>query len=667
MVLLGAVLLAPLVRAQTLPRVPRYSKFEASWTLPGQAGNPFDPADNDVQAVFTTPGGGRVTVPAFWDGDRWRVRYAPTRTGVYALSVQRSGQPVSPPDLRPQGFRCVPSRSFGFVRRDPRGPQRFVFDNGRAYYPLGMDAAWQNGPKQSYPATFAAMGRAHMNWARVWMNHWDGKNLEWASSKADNPKIGTYSLAAARRWDMILDQAEKSGVFVQMTLQHHGPYTEKTDPNWQDNPFNAANGGFLQHPDDFFTDTQARRLTRNKYRYITARWGYSTHLLSYELFNEVQNITEARSHFADVVAWHKEMAAALRAEDANHHLITTSNSPPGDPLAQIGLDYDQVHTYVPDIISNFAALKPGGKPVFTGEWGPSDAKADMTEGFLHDGLWASLMAPTAGAGQFWYWDVVIDHGWWPQFASAAGFLQAFSAADLRGLAALSPGVTAPGAYSDLSFAPSGGWEKFTRDTVTLPAGGAALDLSGLSSFFQGEGHRDMMPRPITFLVNCPAACRFVVTPGDISKVGARPTLSVDGKVAAAQDFPAAPENHPATQTLAADLTPGPHRVALSNPGPDWFTVRRLTVTRYAPPVAVLAKGNRRAAVFWAYARDRRGRSLSSATLKLSGLASGPCRVRLWDPWQGREIAPGRAVRRGGAVEVALPPMARDLAGIVTVN
>ena len=43
--------LAPLAAAAQAV-VPRDGKFEASWTLAGQPGNPFDPADNDVDVVF---------------------------------------------------------------------------------------------------------------------------------------------------------------------------------------------------------------------------------------------------------------------------------------------------------------------------------------------------------------------------------------------------------------------------------------------------------------------------------------------------------------------------------------------------------------------------------------------------------------------------------------
>ena len=62
--------------------------------------------------------------------------------------------------------------------------------------------------------------------------------------------------------------AEQSGVYFQMTLQHHGQYSSTVDPNWSQNPYNTANGGFLADPKLFFTDATAKSLTKRKYRLL---------------------------------------------------------------------------------------------------------------------------------------------------------------------------------------------------------------------------------------------------------------------------------------------------------------------------------------------------------------------------------------------------------------
>ncbi len=647
------------------PAVPRYGKFEASWTLPHQTGNPFDPQDNDLQVAFSGPNGQRAVVPAFWDGDRWRVRYAPTAVGRYTLHVLRGSKNTAVTGLTASSFQCAASSETGFVHAKAQPVPHFVFDTGQSYYPLGMDVAWTGGTGPDYPAYFAAMGQARMNWARVWMNHWDGKNLDWAQDKANNPRRGYLLLDVARRWDMIMDQAARNNIYVQMTLQHHGQYTAKTDSNWADNPWNAANGGFLQKPDDFFTDAEARRLTRAKFRYVVARWGYSSHLLSYELFNEVQNIGESNTHFADVAAWHQEMAAYIRSLDTNHHLVTTSNSDPGTPLAQIGLDYDQIHTYPPDIVSYFAALKPAAPvPIFVGEWGYS-GNGSLAEKklVLHNGLWAGMMTPTAGAGQFWYGDAVMANHWWPEFQSATGFLQALHVPAIPSHAALVSTTTAPGPLAELSFAPPDGWGPTTRTNVTLTPGGPPPDLSGISSFVQGTNHRDLLPKPIVFDVTCTQPGEFRLEIGTVAAAGAHPVLTLDGQPTQEQDFPAAPKDHAAGQTLSLTLGAGRHQVGLFNTGTDWFVLNRIVVTHYAPPVAALARGTSASAVFWAYTRPGGPSEARGAQIAFPTLVPGAYTVRLWDIAAGRPLPVTHVNASHAGLQVLLPVFQGDIAGV----
>ncbi|BDI31620.1 hypothetical protein CCAX7_36710 [Capsulimonas corticalis] len=647
--------------------VAQFAKFEAAFTLPNPTGNPFDPAVNDIDAVITGPHGLRAVVPAFWDGDRWRVRYAPTVIGEYRLSITRNGAAAQPIGLSASRFRGVASKDLGFIRVNPKIAQKFAFDGAQPYYPIGINVAWRNGGDPAYPVYFAQMEKAHLNWARVWMNNWDGKNLEWAADSVKNPKIGEYLLDVARHWDEIVDSAAQHGVYLQMTLQHHGQYTEKTDPNWSSNPFNAANGGFLKKPDDFFTDPEARRLTKAKYRYIVARWGYSDHILAFELFNEVQNIGEADSHFQDVIDWHKEMAAYLRSLDVNHHLLTTSYSDPGNPLSKIGLDYDQIHSYPPDVVSTFAALRTKGlkTPVFFGEWGPPDVRPEDLPGLVHDGLWAGLTAPTAGAQQYWYWDRVASRNFWPVFASAGAFVQAFGVPSLAPMDPVEVTIDAPGPKGDLSFAPPGGWEATTKTDVTLTASGTP-DLSGISSYIQGQGHREMMPHPIVFHVNSSAPFQFRVLIGSVGKGGAHPTLSLDGASPQELSFPAADREHNVDQVLSVDVPSGAHTLSLFNTGDDWFVAKRIIATAYAPGVAVMAKGNAASSLFWAYDRDRAGKTPRTATLHFSGLEPGRYQVRLWDVAEGK---PGSVVMarvsQSGALAVALPNFVGDIAGVVS--
>jgi hypothetical protein len=205
----------------------------------------------------------------------------------------------------------------------------------------------------------------------------------------------------------------------------------------------------------------------------------------------------------------------------------------------------------------------------------------------------------------------------------------------------------------------------TRKAVTLSRDGRMPNLSGIPSFLQGENHREMMPHPITFFLNCPSPCRFLVDLGRVAKAGAHPVLTLDGKPGVEADLHAVEADQNTNQTLALNLPAGHHQVGLFNTGADWVTIRRLAVTNYAPPVAVLAKGNTHCVFFWAYNRDRTRTSSAAATLVFSGLAPGRYKVRLWDTEQGKERKSVVTEVQQEHVAVVLPGITRDVAGMVT--
>lgn len=659
-----------------MTQVPRFGKFEASFRLPDTTGNPFDPAENDLQVTFHGPAGLTERIPAFWDGEGvWKVRFAPTRPGPYTLTVTRNGKNEQPQALTTARFTCVAGKRPGFVRVDTAHAQRFAFDAGGTYYPFGCNQAWTSGGLSDYPAMFAKMGENSMNWARVWMNAWDNKNLEWAPSRADSPPPGTLRLDAARRWDTIFDAAEKNGVYVQMCLQHHGQYTEQTDPNWRDNPFNTANGGFLAHPQDFFTDPRAIALTKAKYRYIVARWGYSDHLLAWELFNEVQNIGEMRGHFDDVINWHRQMAAYLRQIDPNHHLVTASNTPPGEALEKgVAFDYDQAHAYIPDVITLFATTDASKltRPLFWGEWGHSGGNwgnDSQSEAFLHDGLWASVMTPLAGAAQFWYWDIIEKNNWWPQFKTVSSFLASSRVSSQLGLKRIAPKIQTKG-RGDLSFAPPLGWGATRSYAVTAsPEDGSLSGLEGVSSSIQGKNHREMTREPVVFHLNYPQAGQFILNLDTIAKAGAHPEIRLDGNVVLEKDYPASDADRKSPgEALTVDVPAGRHDVSVWNTDKDWFTIDRITLTGYVPALAVLAKGNAHSVFFWAYAQTRPYPGALptqplSGTLRFGGLTAGTYALTLWDTATGQPLGPPRTLKAAnGTVTVNMPSVQNDVAG-----
>jgi hypothetical protein len=221
--------------------------------------------------------------------------------------------------------------------------------------------------------------------------------------------------------DRYLEIAEQNDVAIQFCLQHHGQFSTTTNPDWADNPYNAASGGWLTDPAQYFTDPCAMKHTKNKYRYIVSRWGYSPAIFAWELFNEVQFTNGWGSNPAGVVNWHNEMAAYIHSIDPFKHPVTTSSHSSGFEnvwnLADI--DLIQVHYYGYDTIRIFEQTALGlaefNKPVIMGEFGmgtegttqPEPMASQLKEGLeMHNGIWSSFFARSSG--HLWWWDSYID-------------------------------------------------------------------------------------------------------------------------------------------------------------------------------------------------------------------------------------------------------------------
>jgi hypothetical protein len=647
------------------------SRLETTFSIPNLKSDPFDYQKTDVRVQFRRDDGPIRTIPAFFDGGTtWRARHMPMVEGHYVVEAITLNNRVLDVRARPHQWNVERVKNRGFVRIDPEDKTRFVYDSGRPYFPLGHNQAWRNSDLPDIPQLFDKMGANGENWSRVWMNHWDGKNLDWPRPKGD---FGTLNLDVARRWDSIVGAAERNNIAFQMTLQHHGQYSTQVNSNWDDNPYNVKNGGFLNKPEEFFTNAQAKDLTRRKLRYIVARWGYSPSIMAWELFNEVQFTDAARNNQWDSVAqWHREMAQFLRAQDSYHHLITTSSMESIPANVAAAMDYEQDHVYAPDLIVALAGeARTNAKPTFVGEFGPTDLK-DSQGIYLHEGLWSSLMSGH-NAAQYWFWDLVEQHNFYPQFRAASAFLAASDYARQINMRRVVPQI-ASGQNSDLAFSPGGGWATAKQSDFTLSSGQLPPGMSQLPSFLQGTNHRDMNPQPLSFRVNFARAGRFIVTLSQIAKAGAHVKLSMDG-TAVEQDFAASDADYaPAAKQaqLTVDVPLGAHTITLENSGVDWVTIHRIALTNYAPSLAGFALENTRFAVAWIYHRANinvdfgQETGPASGTLTLPVLDVGRYRAAWWDTVAGKEIRSDDIVIWKGATnfDVAIPPIARDMAFFV---
>ena len=411
--------------------------------------NPFDARQVDLQLHFLGPQGITQTVGGFWfqnftaespqpqDEGSWRARFTPTVSGEWHASALLNPNGFASNDI---SFTVAESDAPGFVRVDPTYPRYFAFDNGSRFLPIGVNMGWwSDDPLADYTRWldhFAANGG---NTIRVWMANW-AFGLEWSDTG-----LGDYRPRMRQAWllDELLRLADKRGVKVILVLNHHGQFSKTVNPQWDDNPYNAALGGPLSAPEQFASDPTAIAFFQQRLRYIVDRWGAAPNLLAWEWWNEY-NFTTIND--SQMQRWLETMQPFLAQRDPYHHLVTISG-PAGaeSPIWQMpGISFASVHIYTTndplaiaaELSADYAPAVPN-KPLLLAEFGFATGEEgvdsnDKTGIHLHNGLWATLYSGQAGSGMYWWWDTYIEPlNLWHHFASLSTFMQALDPAQFK--------------------------------------------------------------------------------------------------------------------------------------------------------------------------------------------------------------------------------------------
>jgi len=151
---------------QNTNTIPAYEVFEITFDHENEYADPF--VDAAIDVVFTSPSGRRMKVGGFHYGSSrgpkihkektgerqqityefdkqnlWKARLAPGELGKWTYTftfTNAKGQKASGKGA----FSCIKGRkpNPGFLRLHPTNPFRFVFDDGSAYFPIGVQDCW---------------------------------------------------------------------------------------------------------------------------------------------------------------------------------------------------------------------------------------------------------------------------------------------------------------------------------------------------------------------------------------------------------------------------------------------------------------------------------------------------------------------------------------------
>jgi hypothetical protein len=662
--------------------------IEFEFVAPDNA-SALNPYSRELWAEVATPSGQKLTLPAYYaDGGLFAVRARPDEVGTYTFgSVSENTLGIRKTDLvvslvTPSEIQNTTKTRLPSVLINPRDARQMVRSDGLPFVPVGADLAW--APKGDtltyYRAAFPAYAHANLNWMRVWMASWDGLNLDWLpASMGPSPKPGGIDEGVAETWDGILDAAEDNGVYVQLVLQHHGQVSTGSDSNWSENPWNAANpGGFLKSPEDFFTDPNARVMTLIKYRYIVARWGWSPAIVAWELFNEVHWSDSFRhGHEADVARWHSDMASYIRQVDVYSHLITTSTENLRSPIFE-KMDYYQPHLYASNMLAAARNFEPAyatlAKPAFYGEEG--DDHEAVSAAVKKSGLnivppiWASIMGQGSYAAQPWNgWQILEQHRQ-NELGAVYRFLVMNRIAFQADLEPFSS-VVECAERVPLRIMPGEVWQRRTAPDIAIPTDGTeTVAQANVPSALVGSaaGRADGFPDHATFHLDLPKAVDAQVHVASIAPAGGSLQVSVDGNVAASQQW-AAGGAAPVPSLLEFKVPAGRHALLLQNLGPDWVGITAIDLGMDTSALALVGRRNDHFIEAWIWSRASiyalQPSAPVSGTVDLDNVAAGSWKVTWWDTQKGVPTDSRVVSHPGGMLKLQTPPIVRHCAVVLS--
>lgn len=569
-----------------------YEKLELTVHLTATFSNPYDYEQVHLKAVFIAPDYQEISVDGFYQEELildensghlintnhdgvFKIRFAPTQIGDWSYQLilkDIHGNTLS----NSFSFNCHNTDNQGFIKVN--STNYLQHSNGDLYLPIGENMAWSSSNVYfDYKKWITSLSDNGGNFLRLWHAHW-GLGIEWKNGWRDFEGLRRYHQKNAAYQDWLFEFCREKEVKVMLTLQHHGQISSIVNPEWNDNPYNITNGGMCQDVWNFFSSEQAKSDTKNRLRYIVARWGYSQQIMAWELFNEVDWMDEFADKVWMVTQWHQEMAAFLKSIDPYQHIVTTSfahadNAP--DIWDDANIDLTQTHFYLNNnhleraLVNGVRTyLDYFDKPTLTGEFGLG-ASADFAQTdpdgiHLHNALWATLFAGSAGTAMTWWWDNYIEpNDLYYHFQPLAQLSNKIPFLDKN----MQPeAVAITGANGDLELSPTGDWGSTSDDFITIHSDGSTTpERVDLGVYLYGNQWNTNLRNPPTFEVNYPTGGTFSVQTSVLISNNPKLAIYVDGRLilsATAQS----------NAIYSVEIPAGIHSIKVDNIGRDWMTI-----------------------------------------------------------------------------------------------
>lgn len=708
-----------------IPRIGLYEKFEISFAVPGDYNNPYDPDQIDVSATFSPPSGTPIRVPAFYiqpyaqtceqdctaevletSGEgTWQVRFAPHQVGIWRYRVRASfGDQQT--TLREGRFEAVTSERRGFIRVAPNG-RYFAFDDGSSYFPVGQNLGWSwegGGGIFTFLAWMDKLAASGANYARIYIDVPWFIGLEWESPPGQYNNEGQK---AAWRLDRIVEAAEERDIYLQLVLIWHQsfqfytgapvviprePRRPNQDADFDNTPYNAQLGGLLQNPGAIFLDSFSQGLLARRLRYIAARWGYSSHIMAWEVvdsLDQMDNFEPARA-----VEWLNSLISVIRENDPFTHLITagTQQFQP-EFIASAALDFTQSRLYQTRPIesaqdqvtrtietTNQTHAAAENRPTLLSEFSLNPwfepTTDDPTGVHIRNTIWAAVFSGAAGSAMSWWWDTYID----PQALYSIYTPLALYTRDLDWNSLdLRPTDVSLIAEEAITYTPLRIEDFNRRFLVSAPenvvyrvtADGTMPPTTQMSSYLYGKRYNADNSRAQTFIITPPVPTTLALNIVAVSTAAnARLEVQLDGTPISSLDLTAGTRD----LTVNVPLPAGRHTVIIDNLGDDWLELGYIEIADYRSPMRAMALTDSSAgvALVWLHHRTYNWEDVQSNTprpalnfrLEIPEMPAGTYRIEFWDTLTGNVIGEDFvmvAPDSGNVLPITLLPVTEQLA------
>jgi hypothetical protein len=358
--------------------------------------NPFNPEDINIVATFISPSGSQNRIVfGFYMEDferlqdvehnyswnpiineyNFRVRFAPTEEGVWKcdIKVLSPNNNFSPVDVNCIEFTCVPSSNKGYLQVGNHKRHLKYSGTGESFFPIGQNIPWTKEiynwndntytplPYVDYYNEVKNLADNQGNFFRMIM--WPRSyGLEWEKAGDYGKYIAQDNSNQNRQHqafelDKLFELCESRNVYMMLDMDFQSSYNLTGVSSvgsfwkWSYNPYHNQLG--IPNPTDILFSNVALTHFKNRYRYVLARWGYSTSLGVLELFSEQDGWDNYPGHEADFYALNSALTYHIKnIIGEQNHLLTTSfavrqaNSQwSSNPFSLPDIDLSSTHSY----------------------------------------------------------------------------------------------------------------------------------------------------------------------------------------------------------------------------------------------------------------------------------------------------------------------------------